>query len=97
VLPERVWSIRGPGTLTNDPKTAATFQQALQSVTQWDRIGVVLQGTAITGDEYPPDFFLEAESLLRTEGQSVNVVAEWPFNANPSPHLGWGKGSAIPR
>jgi hypothetical protein len=97
VLPERVWSIRGPGTLTNDPKTAATFQQALQSVTQWDRIGVVLQGTAITGDDYPPDFFLEAESLLPTEGQSVSVVAEWPFNANPSPHVGWGKGSAIPR
>src|SRR5919206_366102 len=92
VLPERVWSIRGPGTLTNDPKTAATFQKALQSVTHWDRIGVVLQGTAITGDHYPPDFFLEAESLLPTEGQSVNVVAEWPFNANPSPHLGWGKG-----
>jgi hypothetical protein len=64
-------------------------------VTRWDRIGVVLQGTAITGDDYPPDFFLEAESLLRTEGRSVNVVAEWPFNANPSPHLGWGKGSAI--
>lgn len=97
VLPERVWSIRGPGTLTDDPKTAATFQKALQSVTQWDRIGVVLQGTAITGDDFPPGFFLEAESLLPTEGQSVNVVAEWPFNANPSPHRGWGKGSSISR
>ena len=83
VLPERVWSIRGPGTLTNNPKSSATFQKALQSVQQWDRIGVVLQGTAITGGHYPPDFFLEAESLLPTEGQSVNVVAEWPFNANP--------------
>ncbi len=83
VLPARVWSIRGPGTLTNDPKTAATFQKALQSVQQWDRIGVVLQGTAITGGPYPPDFFLEAESRLPTEGQSVNVVAEWPFGANP--------------
>ena len=83
VLPARVWSIRGPGTLTTDPKSAATFQKALQSVTQWDRIGVVLQGTAIAGGPYPPGFFLEAESLLPTEGQSVNVVAEWPFNANP--------------
>jgi hypothetical protein len=84
VLPRRVWSIRGPGTLTNDPKTAATFQRALQSVQQWDRIGVILQGTAIRGGTYPPDFFLEAESRLPTEGQSVNVVAEWPFHANPS-------------
>jgi hypothetical protein len=96
VLPERVWSVRGPGTLTNDPKTAATFQKALQSIEQWDRIGVVLQGTAIKPGDYPPDFFLEAESLLPTEGQSVNVVAEWPFNANPSHHKGWGKGSAVP-
>lgn len=88
VLPKRVWSIRGPGTLTNDPKSAATFQKALQAITQWDRIGVVLQGTAITGDRYPPDFFLEAESLLSDEGQSVNTVATWPFNANPSPHGG---------
>ncbi|HET9646857.1 MAG TPA: LodA/GoxA family CTQ-dependent oxidase [Microlunatus sp.] len=83
VLPARVWSIRGPGTLTNDPKTAATFQKALQSVQQWDRIGVVLQGSVISGGRYPAGFFLEAESRLPTEGQSVNVVAEWPFNANP--------------
>lgn len=96
VLPARVWSVRGPGTLTNDPKTAATFQKALQSIEHWDRIGVVLQGTAIKPGDYPPDFFLEAESRLPTEGQSVNVVAEWPFNANPTPHKGWGKGSAIP-
>ena len=53
VLPQRVWSIRGPGTLTNDPKTAATFQRALQSVQQWDRIGVILQGTAIRGGDVP--------------------------------------------
>lgn len=86
VLPSQVWSIRGPGTLTTDPKSSATFQKALQSVEQWDRIGVVLQGTAIDdGGPYPPDFFLEVASLLPTEGQSVNVVASWPFNANPSP------------
>jgi hypothetical protein len=84
VLPDRVWSIRGPGTLTTDAKSAATFQKALQSVMQWDRIGVVLQGTAITPGHYPAEFFLEAESRLPTEGQSVNVVATWPFNANPS-------------
>jgi L-Lysine epsilon oxidase N-terminal/L-lysine epsilon oxidase C-terminal domain len=83
VLPDRVWSIRGPGTLTNDPRSSATFQQGLQSVQDWDRIGIVLQGTAITGDNYPPDFFLEAESLFPPHGQAVNIVPEWPFNANP--------------
>ncbi|HEY5822394.1 MAG TPA: LodA/GoxA family CTQ-dependent oxidase [Propionibacteriaceae bacterium] len=82
VLPDRVWSIRGPGTLTNDPRSAATFQRAEQAVEQWDRIGVVLQGSAIVGDDYPPDFFLEAESRLPTDAQSLNTVPEWPFNAN---------------
>ena len=84
VLPQQVWSIRGPGTLTTDPKSSATFQTGLQSVRFWDRIGIVLQGTVISGS-YPPDFFLEVESRLSNLGQSVNVVAKWPFNANPSP------------
>lgn len=83
MLPDRVWSIRGPGTLTDDPKSAATFQKPMQSVRQWDRIGIVFQGTAINGGNYPPDFFLEAESRLPTEAQSVNMVPAWPFNANP--------------
>lgn len=90
VLPDRVWSVRGPGTLTNDPKSSATFQKALESVRHWDRIGIVLQGTVITGAHYPPDFFLEAESRLPTGGQSVNIVAQWPFNANPDPTPGSG-------
>jgi hypothetical protein len=89
VLPDRVWSIRGPGTLTNNPKTTATFQDPLDSVKKWDQIGIVLQGTAITGGNYPADFYLEAASLLPTEGQSVNVVPDWPFNSNdPSTDAG---------
>ena len=83
VLPRQVWSIRGPGTLTNDPKTASTFQKPLQAVKQWDRIGIILQGPAIEGN-YPPDFYLEVESRLVIEGQSVDPVPTWPFNANPS-------------
>ncbi len=82
VLPDQVWSIRGPGTLTTDPKTTATFQDPLDSVRNWDRIGIVLQGTVITGDTYPADFYLEAHSRLPTAGQSVNVVPDWPFNAD---------------
>jgi hypothetical protein len=82
VLPRQVWSIRGPGTLTTNAINSATFQKALQSVTQWDRIGVVLQGTVIKGD-FPPHFYLEAESRLPIEGQSINTVPDWPFNSNP--------------
>jgi L-lysine epsilon oxidase C-terminal domain len=44
VLPLQQWSIRGAGTYADDPATAATFQNPLQAVTQWDRIGIVLQG-----------------------------------------------------
>lgn len=82
VLPDQVWSIRGPGTLTTNPKTTATFQDPLDSVKKWDQIGIVLQGTAITGDTYPADFYLEAHSRLPTAGKSVNVVPDWPFNAD---------------
>jgi hypothetical protein len=83
VLPRQVWSIRGPGTLTTEPKTSATFQKALQSVTQWDRLGIILQGTVIEGD-FPPHFYLEVESQLPIEGQSINTTPIWPFNANPA-------------
>lgn len=83
VLPERVWSVRGPGTLTVDAKTAATFQKAMQSVEQWDRIGIVIQGSRIAGAEHPAEFFLEVQSRLPSEGRSVSRVPEWPFNANP--------------
>ncbi len=82
VLPRQVWSIRGPGTLTTDPKSAATFQKPLQAVKQWDQIGIILQDTVIEGD-YPADFYLEVGSQLPIEGQSVYSVAAWPFNANP--------------
>jgi L-lysine epsilon oxidase-like protein len=94
VLPDQVWSIRGPGTLTTDPKTTATFQDPLDSVQKWDRIGIVLQGKAI-GEGYPPDFYLETQSRLPTAGQSVNVVPDWPFNAN-DPHHRPGSGAGAP-
>jgi hypothetical protein len=97
VLPDQVWSIRGPGTLTTDPNTTATFQDPLDSVKKWNRIGIVVQGTRITGDkdypaeDYPGDFYLEVHSQLPTAGQSVNVVPDWPFNAD-DPHHDPGSG-----
>jgi len=86
VLPEQVWSIRGPGTLTTDPKTTATFQDPLDAVQLWDKIGIVVQGTAIgDGKKFPADFYLEVQSCLPTAGKSVSVVPDWPFNADAPP------------
>jgi len=84
VLPPQQWSIRGAGTFADNPATAATFQNPLQSITQWDRIGTVLQGTAIPGHEDVPEYYLEAKGTLNVPGIPTNPVLEWPFNANPS-------------
>ena len=85
VLPQQKWSIRGPGTYAQDPKTASTFQKPLQAVEQWDRIGIILQGSAIDleDERFAPEFFLEVESQLDTAGISDDPVLQWPFNANP--------------
>ncbi|MGA9772233.1 MAG: LodA/GoxA family CTQ-dependent oxidase [Blastocatellia bacterium] len=85
VLPPQQWSIRGPGTYAEDPKTASTFQKPLQAVTQWDRIGIVLQGTVITDGKYAADYYLETASRLSVPGIPVNPVLQWPFNADPPP------------
>lgn len=83
VLPVQKWSIRGPGTYASDPKSASTFQKPLQAVAQWDRIGIVVQGSAIEGGQYAPDYYLEVQSQLDVPGYPDPVPA-WPFNANPT-------------
>jgi len=84
VLPAQKWSIRGPGTYATDPKTSSTFQKPLQAVTQWDRIGIVIQGTAIAGGGFAPEYYLEVRSLLDVPVTADIPVAVWPFNANPA-------------
>jgi hypothetical protein len=83
VLPAQKWSIRGKGTYATDPKTSSTFQKPLQAVTEWDRIGVVVQGTAIEGGGFAPDYYLEVRSQLDLPVTADIPVARWPFNANP--------------
>jgi hypothetical protein len=88
ILPKQVWSIRGPGTYAVDPKTSATFQKPLQAVTQWDRIGIVIQGSAIAGEAvkaYSPELYLEVQSQLGLEGTTSAPVPAWPFNASVKP------------
>lgn len=84
VLAAQKWSIRGAGTFAINPKSASTFQDPLDAVEKWDRIGVVLQGTAI-GQDMAPDYYLEVESLLDVPGDPDEPVLAWPFGANPTP------------
>ena len=85
VLPKQRWSIRGPGTYAVNPASAATFQDPLQSVEQWDRIGIIVQGTNIDipGKTFSPEYYLEVQSQLSAPGDASDPVAAWPFNANP--------------
>ncbi|AMO55025.1 hypothetical protein GZ77_00255 [Endozoicomonas montiporae] len=85
VLPKQQWSIRGPGTYAINPASAATFQDPLDSVTNWDKIGIIIQGSNVDIDdnEFSPDLYLEVESQLTRPGDASDPVAQWPFNANP--------------
>lgn len=82
VLPQQKWAIRGPGTYALDPKSASTFQKALQSVTDWDRLGIVIQGTAIEGDIYDPEYYLEVQARFDDAANADNPVLMWPFNTH---------------
>lgn len=86
VLPQQKWSIRGKGTYAVNPASAATFQDPLQSVQDWDKIGIIVQGSNVDSDtqSYSPELYLEVQSQLTQVGDATDPVAAWPFNANPS-------------
>ena len=86
VLPQQKWSIRGPGTYAVNPASAATFQDPLQSVTDWDKIGIIVQGSNVDSETqtYSPELYLEVQSQLTNPGDATDPVPGWPFNANPS-------------
>lgn len=85
VLPKQKWSIRGPGTYAVNPASAATFQDPLQSVKDWDKIGIIVQGSNVDGGDQPysPELYLEVQSQLTGPGDATDPVPAWPFNANP--------------
>jgi L-Lysine epsilon oxidase N-terminal/L-lysine epsilon oxidase C-terminal domain len=83
VLPKQRWSVRGPGTHAFNFASASTYQKAFQAVAQWDRIGIVIQGSAIEGGAIPSGYYLEVQSQLDEAGVVDDPVPEWPFNANP--------------
>ncbi|EAQ66745.1 hypothetical protein MED121_12495 [Marinomonas sp. MED121] len=89
VLPQQKWSVRGPGTYAINPASAATFQNPVQSVTDWDKIGFIIQGTNIDDKykQYDANLYLEVEGQLTAPGDASDPVAHWPFNANPKKKL----------
>lgn len=86
VLPAQKWAIRGKGTYAANPMSASTFQKALQAVEQWDRIGFVLQGSAIDDGDYSANFYLEVQDQFDVKGITTDPVLAWPFNSDPHKH-----------
>ena len=86
VLPKQKWSIRGPGTYAVNPAQAATFQDPLDAVNDWDKIGIIVQGTNVDveGQTFSPELYLEVQSQLTNTGDATDPVPQWPFNANPA-------------
>ncbi len=85
--PTQLWSVRGPGTGTDDPDLPAEnwgrYQRKneIDIITNWWRIGVVLQGAAINNPvierNYKTDVYLEVESQLGYD-EKVDYATKWP-------------------
>jgi hypothetical protein len=67
------WSVRGPGTSSlHYPQNWGRYQDRIDIVLNWHRIGVVLQGTAIDGGSFGADVYLEVASLFKdSDGDPV--------------------------
>jgi len=75
--PQR-YSVRGKGTYSDDLGTAGRFQELIDIVLYWHRIGTVIQGSAIAGKmAYSSLQYLEVESQL-----DEVEIKPWPMNAN---------------
>lgn len=68
---KQLWSVRGKGTASPYPQDWGRYQDSIDIVLNWPRIGVVLQGTAIDGGNFGADVYLEVESLLDDSGDPV--------------------------
>jgi hypothetical protein len=77
-----LWSVRGWGTDDPDAENWGRYQERLDVLYNWHRIGTVLQSTAIEPvithadkdankvDRVPQEWYLEVEGLLRDTGQT---------------------------
>jgi hypothetical protein len=81
-LPTQRFSVRGQGTETTDPAEVGRYQERINMVKNWQRIGFVLQGSAIDSGKYDKDYYLEVESQLDDSG---NQVEPWPNTVPAGP------------
>jgi len=84
VLPRPRFSVRGTGAASPDAPNVGRYQNRIDFLLNWSRIGVVLQGPAIVGyptadtdepQKYSRNFFLEVESQF--EHDESNLVEYW--------------------
>lgn len=85
-LPAQRFSVRGEGTATNpfDPAQVGRYQQRIDMVDNWHKIGVVIQGNAIDasdGGPFSAKYYLEVQSQLDNGG---DPVVPWPNTVSPS-------------
>ena len=75
------YSVRGTGAQSDNPETQGRYQDYIDMVGNWHRLGVVIQGSAIDPGTYDPDWYLEVESQLTGE-LDQSEVQPWPINAS---------------
>jgi hypothetical protein len=68
---KQLWSVRGTGTASPYPQNWGRYQDRINIILNWSRIGVVIQGSAIAGGNYGADVYLEVESQLDDSGDPV--------------------------
>ena len=77
---QQVYSVRGTGTDTPYPAQAGRFQQYPEFVSNWFKVGFVIEGTQIAPPSgkkpYPADFLLEVASGFDV---GSDYVAPWPM------------------
>ena len=74
-LPKQRFSVRGKGTGTDQSSEVGRYQERIDIVNNWTKIGTIIQATAIESGNYPDDFYLEVQSQLDDSG---NAVIPWP-------------------
>jgi hypothetical protein len=79
------FSVRGAGTASPNAANVGRYQNRVDILLNWSRIGVVMQGPTIVGypapgpdspPSYGTDFFLEVES--RFDNDESNLAEYWP-------------------
>jgi hypothetical protein len=78
-LPAQRFSVRGAGTENPNQAQQGRYQQRLDMVKNWPRIGVIIQGSSIDNGTFDPTVFLEVASQLDDSGDKV---VPWPNNAS---------------